>query len=150
MWTPVASGERALTPAVEVTAELVADLVRLGGYTHPLFTGATGGPVPLPGQAVVLLMGGLVEQSGLLDHAVALVELRRVRFAKMVHAGGSLRVAIEEKESTSTSSGKSLTAYGWTAVDDLGATVAEAEALMLMRGSGVDAGDDHQGEEAFG
>jgi len=129
----VTSGDsRAQTSAVEVTAELVTDLVRLGGYTHPLFTGETA--VPVPGQGLLLLMGGLVEQSGLLDHAVALLELRRVRFLAMVYAGSSLRVAIEEQESTPKSGGKALVVYRWTALDPVGRTVAEAEAVMLVRG----------------
>jgi len=139
------------TAAVDITEAVIADLVRLGGYTHPLFTGTSGQPVPLPGQGVLLLMGGLVERSGHLDHAVALVELRRVRFAKMALPGSTLRVAIEEQDSATTSSGKLLTVYRWTALDGSGETVAEAEAVMLVHskddiaGQGV-RGDGDQGE----
>ena len=125
------------TPTVEVTDDLVADLVRRGGYTHPLFNPGDNGvdpgrAVPLPGQGVLLLVGGLVEQSGLLDDAIALVELRSVRFLAMVTAGTSLGVRITEVERSTTSSGKTLQVFRWTAVTDDGVAVAEAEAVMLM------------------
>lgn len=126
-------------PSVTVTAELVDTLIRRGGYTHPLFNppdpGSDGGP-PLPGQAVLLLMGGLVEQSGQLDDAIALLELRRMRFHQLVRAGTTLRVRIERLASRSTSSGKVVAELRWTAVDADGADVAEAEAVMLMNESG--------------
>ncbi|WP_326554372.1 hypothetical protein [Micromonospora sp. NBC_01813] len=122
-----------------MTAELVDTLIRRGGYTHPLFNppdpGSDGGP-PLPGQAVLLLMGGLVEQSGQLDDAIALLELRRMRFHQLVRAGTTLRVRIERLASRSTSSGKVVAELRWTAVDADGADVAEAEAVMLMNESG--------------
>jgi hypothetical protein len=130
----MASAETGLsTPTVEVTPDLVADLVRRGGYTHPLFN-PTGDDtvVPLPGQGVLLLMGGLVEQSGLLDDAIALVELRSVRFLTMVASGTTLGVRIAEVERRTTPSGKTLQVFRWTAVDDKGVAVAEAEAVMLM------------------
>ena len=59
------SGSWAESPALEVTEDLIATLVDRAGYTHPLFhpPPGAGGP-PLPGQGVLLLMGGLVEQSG--------------------------------------------------------------------------------------
>jgi hypothetical protein len=121
------------TPEVAVTDELVADLVRHGGYTHPLFNPEPGGrATPLPGQGVLLLMGGLVEQSGLLDDAVALVELRSVRFLAMVTSGATVGVRISELERTTTASGKTLQVFRWTAVTDEDVVVAEAEAVMLM------------------
>ncbi|MFY1694692.1 MULTISPECIES: MaoC family dehydratase [unclassified Solwaraspora] len=126
-------------PSVTVTAELVDTLIGRGGYTHPLFNppdpGRDGGP-PLPGQAVLLLMGGLAEQSGQLDDAIALLELRRMRFHRLVRAGTTLRVRIERLASRSTSSGKVVAELRWTAVDADGALLAEAEAVMLMNESG--------------
>jgi acyl dehydratase len=133
------------SPAVDVTDAMIATLVETGGYTHPLFSPsaedrASGRPVPLPGQAVLLLMGGLVEQSGALDDAIAMVELRRARFHAMVTAGSSLRVVITPLESTTTSSGKLLTVYRWVAVDSEGAEVAEVEAVMLRNNTAQEVG----------
>lgn len=134
-----ASGE-VLTPATRITDDLVRDLIDRGGYTHPLFRpSAAGASPPLPGQAVLLLMGGLVEQSGALDGAAALLELRRVRFLRMVTSGTSLRVRLVPGAETATASGRLLREYVWTALDHDDEVVAEAEALMLMgQGEGED------------
>lgn len=121
-------------PTVEVTPELIDAVVTLAGYTHPLFadrtTGGTGDR-PLPGQGVLLLMGGLVEQSGLLDDAVALLEMREVRFHRMVTAGSRLRVEIERGAQRTTPGGRLLVDYTWTAVDG-DEPVATADVVMLM------------------
>lgn len=123
-----------LTPSVEVTADLVTDLVARGGYTHPLFhPTAPDQQAPLPGQGLLLLMGGLVEQSGELDHAIAMVEIRRVRFQRMAMPGTIVRVRLEPGEATTTSSGKVLHEYVWTAVDAEDEVLAVAEVLMLTR-----------------
>ncbi|WP_229052104.1 hypothetical protein [Aeromicrobium sp. Leaf350] len=119
------------TGTVEVTAETIATLVETGGYTHPLFQRTDAGR-PLPGQGLFLMMGGLVEQSGALDHAIAMVEVRRVSFRKMVVAGTSVRVRLEPGESRTTSSGKTLQDWTWTAVDADEETLAVAEVLMLL------------------
>ena len=129
------SGAWAESPAVEVTEDLIATLVRRAGYTHPLFNPPPGGDgPPLPGQGVLLLMGGLVEQSDALADAVALLELRRARFHAQVRAGTTLRVRIEPLAARTTSSGKVVRDYSWTALDAGGRTVAEVEAVMLMNG----------------
>ena len=127
------------SPTVEVTADLVASLVERGGYTHPLFRPtpaqqASGRSAPLPGQAVLLLAGGLVEQSGALDDAIALVELRSVRFLRMVSAGDVLRVVLAPGRGEPTRSGKLLREDSWTVVDASGEHVLEASAVMLVRG----------------
>ncbi|WP_141578361.1 hypothetical protein [Actinomadura sp. WMMA1423] len=126
------------TPPVEVTQPLIDGLVGLGGFTHPLFNPdprqrAEGVRAPMPGQGVLLLVGGLVEQSGLLDHAIALVGLREVRFLKMLKAGTTLHVELTPGTSAVTSSGKVVQHYRWAAVDAEGALILEAEALMLVR-----------------
>ncbi len=119
-------------PAVEVTAGLIDDLVRLAGYTHPLFAERSAdSDRPLPGQGVLLLMGGLVEQSGQLDDAVALLEMKRARFHRMVTAGTTLRVEIERGSERSTPGGRRLAEFTWTAVDG-DEPVATVDVIMLM------------------
>ncbi|WP_157594270.1 hypothetical protein [Streptosporangium amethystogenes] len=121
------------TPEVEVTQELIDTLVGLGGYTHPLFVPAAGSPAPMPGQGVLLLVGGLVERSRMLDEAIALLELREVRFSKMLRAPTTLRVELTPGEARETGSGKVIRHYRWSAIDGSGDQVLEATAVMLMR-----------------
>lgn len=122
---------------MEVTQELIDSIVSTGGYTHRLFNPTTeqqaaGQSAPLPGQGVLLLMGGLLEQSGELDHAVAMVELKNARFLQMVSAGTTLSVELEPTESHETSSGKLIQHYRWTALDGDDTPIAEVHAVMLM------------------
>lgn len=131
------SGGTVLSPAVQVTADLVATLVERGGYTHPLFhdtavSRGLGSSPPLPGQAVLLLAGGLVEQSGALERAVALVELREVRFLRMVRAGDVLHVSLIPGDGRATRGGRLVRNDGWTVLDAAGHTVLQATAVMLM------------------
>lgn len=118
------------SPAVPVTEDLVATLVRAGGYTHPLFAGADA---PLMGQGLLLLAGGLAEQSGILDHAIALVGLDDVRFRAMARPGTSVTLVQERLDSTPTSDGRHLERYAWTAVDQSETVLLEAVASMLTR-----------------
>lgn len=135
----------ARTASREVTQELIDQIVSMGGYTHPLFNPtsqqcAEGQAAPLPGQGVLLLMGGLLEQSGELDHAIAMVELRNARFLQMVKAGMTLSVQLETQQSTTTNSGKLIQHYRWTALDGHDKTIAEVDAVMLMnKQEGTDA-----------
>lgn len=125
-----------VTPAVTVTQELIDTLVTLGGYTHPLFhppaeARAAGATAPLMGQGVLLLAGGLVERSGHLDHAIALLGFEEVRFHSMVRAGRTLRVRLAEGPARETSDGRLVQRYVWTVVDDADEPVLVATALML-------------------
>jgi acyl dehydratase len=121
------------TPSVQVTSDLAATLVESGGYTHPLFHPADSTTRPLPGQAVLLLMGGLVEQSGVLDHAIALLEIRQARFTAMVRPGARLRVEVAAGPAEPVGNGRARQEVSWTAyVDGKDGAVATAEVLMLV------------------
>jgi hypothetical protein len=129
-------GDEFTTAAVDVTEEMRADMVRIGGYTHPLFSrpGAVSLPTgsPLPGQGVLLLMGGLVEQSGRLDDAVVLMGLADVRFRRPAVAGSRVAVHVEVVAETPHRSENCVRTMRWTAVD--GDTVlVTATAAMLVR-----------------
>ena len=118
--------------------ELIDTLVRVGGYTHPLFRPtegqrSEGATAPLMGQGVLLLAGGVAEQSGALDDVIALLGLTDVRFHRMVRAGRSLRLVMDRGATTITSSGRRRTEYRWTVEDDEANLVLEATALMLRR-----------------
>lgn len=131
---PVTSPER------EITEELIDTLVALAGYPHPLFhpapeQRAAGISAPLMGQGVLLLAGALAEQTGALDDAVALVGLRDVRFHRMVRAGARIRLVMELRSTTPTSSGRRLSEYAWTVFDDDDAAVLDATAIMIRQAS---------------
>lgn len=126
-----------LTPTLAITAELIDELIGTGGYTHHLFNPSAeqrrhGQTPPLPGQAVLLLAGGLVEQSGILDHGKALLELKSVRFLAMVHAGSTLRVEVTPGTERTTSTGKIIGEYRWQVLNETGACVVEATAVMML------------------
>lgn len=114
---------------IVVDEALVTGLVELGGYVHPLFTSPDP---PLPGQALLLLLGGLVEQSGELDHARALLGFREVRFHSMVRAGDRLTCRISPSPPRESSSGSWLQDYEWSGVNQDGETVVTAAVTMLV------------------
>ena len=120
------------TDSVVLTEDLIDQLVETGGYTHPLFHPADAEGRPLPGQAVLLLAGGLVEQCGVLDDAVALVEMRRVTFKAMARAGDELRVRVRPGPARTTSAGKVIQDFTWHIVRGAEELVAEAVIVMLM------------------
>jgi hypothetical protein len=135
---------RFLTPAVEVTEELRRAAVDLGGFTHPLFTRPAEVRLPqgspLPGQAVLLLMGGLVEQSGQVDDVIALTGLREVSFLRPAVPGDALHVEVEVLRQTPRSAGRAVREMRWTAVNGAGQTLAEALVTMLVADPGTGAG----------
>lgn len=124
------------TTSLEITGDLVGDLIQLGGYTHPLFRGAdgqVGEDPPLPGQAVLLVAAGLVEQCGVLDDAVAMLEMRSARFQQMVRAGARLRVQVVPGAAQLTSSERWVQEFVWRVLDDTDAQVATVDVVMLMQ-----------------
>ena len=137
-------GDTFETPTVHVTDELAATLVNAGGYTHPLFTdpafaaASPFGRTPVPGQAVLLLMGGLIEQSERFDDTViALVGFDEVRFRAPLFAGDQMRVHAEVLHKESKGARGTVT-YRWTARDADGEDLAIATARMLFRLGGPD------------
>lgn len=101
-WTP-SLGARLTTPGIELTEPMRARLVSTGGFTHPLFTDPeiAEGPSPFagrpfPGQALLLVLGGLVEQTGVFDDiAVALIGYDAVRFRSPAYPGDTVLADLE-------------------------------------------------------
>jgi hypothetical protein len=129
--------ETTVTPSVVVTESFIDLLVSSGGFTHPLFNPTPeqrvgGQVVPLPGQGLLVLAGGLAEQSGVLDKALALLEMKSVRFLKMTSAGSILHLILVPGAEKPTASGKVVREYAWTMRDSHGDTVMEATTIMLM------------------
>ncbi len=127
---PVRSPER------EISQEMIDTLVAIGGFPHPLFhptaeQRARGVSAPLMGQGVLLLAGGLAEQTGTLDDVIALVELSHVRFRTMVRAGARVRLEMQLLGTATTPSGRRRSEYRWVVRDGHGQVVLEATAVML-------------------
>ena len=129
-----------MTSAIEITEELRSTLVRVGNYTHPLFSDlevakSSGMPaLPLPGQALLLLAGGAAENSGLIDDAIALVGLNETLFLKPAFAGDFVTLELTELDRTPTSKGdKAIANFSWRITNQRGEILATTTAAMLRR-----------------
>jgi acyl dehydratase len=105
--TPPRRPVHAVSPARFLDPADAGTVIGLGGYTHPLFTDPAhlaSSPFatrPWPGQALLLVMGGLAEQTGLYDGwAVALLGFESVSFAAPACDGDTVTVEIEELDVT--------------------------------------------------
>ena len=128
------------TEPIEITEETRSSLVRIGNYTHPLFSDLTVAKnsnmnsLPLPGQALLLLAGGAVENSGELDDAIALLELVETSFSKPAFTGDSITVEISKIDRKVTSdSEKSIDTFSWAITNQNGDLLAKTVVKMLMR-----------------
>jgi len=134
--TRLRPGDHFVTAAMDITEELRADVVKLGGFTHPLFARPDEVRLsqgsPLPGQAVLLLLGGLVERSDRLHDALVLVGMREVRFRRPVVVGTRMRVGVEVISETAGSPGRALREMLWTALDSAGAEMIRAIVSMQV------------------
>jgi len=128
------------TEAIEITEELRSTLVRVGNYTHPLFSdlavakssGMTA--LPLPGQALLLLAGGAAENSGAIDDAIALVGLSETLFLKPAFTGDFVTLELTELDRLPTSKGdKAIANFAWKITNQAGEILATTTAKMLMR-----------------
>lgn len=115
---------------IEVEAATIRSLVASAGMVHPLFTGQDP---PLPGQGLLLLVGGLAERSGHYDHAVALTGIDRVRFGSMVRAGTTLEVRDILRRRFSSASGTELEEHEWQVDTSRGRHVLSAVATFVVR-----------------
>lgn len=120
------------TEEVVVTGELVATLLDAAGFVHPLFD-ASNPDRPLPGQGVLLLVGGMLERSGALDHAIAMVGLDDVRFRTMVRADDRIRAALQLRGARTTSGGSRIETFGCTVHNQFDVVVLEATVQMLVQ-----------------
>jgi acyl dehydratase len=129
-----------MSPARSLDDETVRTLIESSGFTHPMFTDvayakASGfGRIPVPGQAVLAIMGGLVEQTGRFDETViALTGFDQVQFLKPAFAGDTIRVEVEVVEKDPTPSGThGILVMSWQCVRTGGDKIAEATARMLF------------------
>lgn len=128
------------TKPIIITEEIRSSLVRIGNYTHPLFSDLTVArtsnmnALPLPGQALLLLAGGAAENSGELNNAIALLELVETSFSKPAFTGDSITVEISRLGSKITSEGDQfIENFSWKIFNQNGELLAKTIVKMLMR-----------------
>lgn len=111
------------------------------GYVFPLFHDAAFahragfGAIPVPGELVLLLLGGLAEQAGVFDETtLALTGLDEVRFRTPCHVGDTIRLEMEVVGRELSSSGRrGFLTFAWTCFNQRGDTVLEARATLAFR-----------------
>lgn len=124
------------SPWRELTVDDLKVLVDVGGYIHPLFEHPDE-TTPFPGQALLLICGGLVEQTdGLPPDIIALVEITDVHFLWMVTPPLAVRVRLDLHPLRPTSRpDRVLQPMTWTLVSQE-AQHLRAEVVMLARVDG--------------
>ena len=139
----LALGARFVTPPRIISAEDARDIVRLAGYTHPMFAwamdGASPAEGPIPGQLTLLLLGGMAEQTDLFDATtLALVGLDAVEFKTPARCGDSLHLAMEVVDKRLSASGRrGFVTFAWTCRDQSDGIVLTARATFAFRMGGT-------------
>lgn len=139
-WHELAAGTVVTGPAVEVSESLVATLVDLGGYVHPLFhddtyrrTHSPLSAAPLPGSAVLHLLGGLAEQCGALDDtALVLLGFQEVRFVSPLLAGDTLTLELKVLDTRPTSSGRAVLQMQWRGLRGTDVVVTALASMLVQ------------------
>jgi acyl dehydratase len=134
-------GDQFTSSTFHLDAEHARDVVGWAGYLHPLFAdaaypatvGLSSGIVP--GELVLLLMGGLAEQTGVFDETtIALVEFESVKFKKPGVAGSTLRLKMEVLKKHASSSGRrGFITFRWTCLDQADEVLLEADAVLAFK-----------------
>lgn len=133
-------GDRFESGTRVINEELLQQLVRAGGYVHPIFTDAEFaqtsplGGTPFPGEAILLLMGGLVEQTARFDNStIALLGFEEVNFRTPAFAGDEISVGVTVLSKEVSSSGtKGVMTMKWECRGAEGSTIVDCKARMLF------------------
>jgi acyl dehydratase len=134
-------GDRFDSPTFQLDPGRTREILGWAGYVHPLFTdpgyaatvGFTGGIVP--GELVLLLLGGLAEQTNLFDETtIALVEFESVKFKKPAKPGDTLRLEMNVvKKHTSSSGRHGFLTFVWTCLNQSNEVVLEAHPVLAFK-----------------
>lgn len=135
-----AVGDRWISPELTLD-ERCREVTAWAGYVFPLFSdegfarraGFAG--VPVPGELVLLLLGGLAERTGAFDEAtLALTGLNVVRFRTPCLVGDTIRLEMEVVgKELSNSRRRGFLTFAWTCRNQREETVLSAEATLAFR-----------------
>lgn len=135
-------GGRFVTPARTISDEAATEIIRLAGYTHPMFTddayvarATPFGGRPVPGELSLLLLGGLAEQTGLFDETtLALVSLDTVEFRTPALIGDTIKLEMEVSGKRRSESGRrGFVTLAWTCTNQRDEVVLTARAQFAFR-----------------
>ena len=131
-------GSSASSPTRVISAADLDEIVAVGGYTHPLFTDpayatrSTFKARPVPGQGLMLLMGGLAEQTQIFDDTtIGLIAFDTVRFLSPAFAGDAVRLDMEVIAKERDHAGRGVLVFAWLLHRDE-TLLVEAIARMLF------------------
>lgn len=133
-------GDRFKTGSRAITASDLSTIVKVGGYTHPLFNdpayleSTPFQKTPLPGEGVLLLMGGLVESTERFDDTViALKGFSEVAFQRPVSEGDEIHVEVEVMDKQDAKPPVAQMTLKWRVINSLGEVCMVAIGEMLFR-----------------
>lgn len=136
----LALGDRFLTQSRVITGSDLATIVQVGGYTHPLFNDpayletSPFEATPLPGEGVLLLMGGLVESTEKFDDTViALTGFTDVSFKRPVSEGDEIHVEVEVMDKEDLKPSVSQMTIKWSVLNSRDEICMIAVGKMLFR-----------------
>jgi acyl dehydratase len=134
-------GDRFKSPTLILDEERAEQMIRWGGYVHPMFSdrnyaktvGFKGRPVP--GELVLLFLGGLAEQTGAFDDTtLALVEVDHVTFKTPALVGDTIHVEMEvSNKRLSGSRRRGFLTFNWTCRNQSNEVVLETHATFAFR-----------------
>jgi len=135
-----AIGDRWRSPELRLD-ERAREVTAWAGYVFPLFTDegfarrAGFDAVPVPGELVLLLLGGLAEQTGAFDETtIALSGLDGVRFHRPCLVGDRIRLEMTVAARERSASGRrGFMTFLWTCLNQRNETVLEARATLAFR-----------------
>ena len=135
-----AVGDRWTSPELTLD-DRCREVTAWAGYGFPLFSDegfarrAGFSAIPVPGELVLLLMGGLAEQTAAFDETtLALTGLDEVRFRTPCHAGNTIRLQMEVVARELSCSGRrGFLTFAWTCLNQRGETVVQARATLAFR-----------------
>lgn len=135
-------GDEAVSPPVLLTADQRDLLISLGGYTHPLFTdpryvqhSSPFADRPFPGEALLLVMGGLAERTNIFDETtIALAGFDRVAFRRPALPAMTVLLRMEVLAKWLSPRGRTgIVMFRWSCLGADGELLVEADARMLFR-----------------
>ncbi len=133
-------GDKFLTPGKTITESMITLSLGIGGFIIPFFQDAEYAKqtvfkgIVAPAHLTLLVLGGLVEQTGIFHETVVALTSMEGRFKAPVRAGDTIKaeVTVASKRETSNPAIGSVT-MGHTVKNQTGEVVAEVQITHLVK-----------------